>query len=133
VKRQKRGTATVRGSARRELIAIQKRLWRRLRKEIQSSLDEQPGNVAIYLEEYERELQTFEAPATRDDLLASVLSADLVYVGDYHTLRQSQKTLLRLLMAATIARPEVILALELVHTNQQPALDAYMKGEIDEG
>ncbi len=126
MKRQKRG------SARRELIAIQKRLWRRLRREIQSSLDEQPGNVAIYLEEYERELETFESPATRDDLLASVLSAELVYVGDYHTLRQSQKTLLRLLMAATIARPEVILALELVHTNQQPALDAYMKGEIDE-
>ena len=34
MKRQKRG------SARRELIAIQKRLWRRLRKEIQSSLDD---------------------------------------------------------------------------------------------
>jgi len=84
VKREKRG------SARRELIAIQKRLWRRLRREIQSSLDEQPGNVAIYLEEYERELADFQSPATRDDLLASALSADIVYVGDYHTLRQSR-------------------------------------------
>jgi hypothetical protein len=122
-----------RGSARRELIAIQKRLWRRLRKEIQSSLVEQPGNVAIYLEEYERELLDFEAPATRDELLASVLSAAIVYVGDYHTLRQSQKTLVRLLTAASIARPEVVLALELVHSSQQAALDAFMKGEVDEG
>jgi hypothetical protein len=126
VKREKRG------SARRELIAIQKRLWRRLRREIQSSLDEQPGNVAIYLEEYERELAGFETPATRDDLLASVLSADLVYVGDYHTLRQSQRTLVRLLTAATLARPEVVLALELVHASQQNVLEAYMKGEVDD-
>lgn len=130
MKRQKRDK---RGSARRELIAIQKRLWRRLRQEIHSSLDEEPGNVSVYLEEYERELEEFESPASRDDLLASVLSAELVYVGDYHTLRQSQKTLLRLLTAATLARPEVILALELVHMGQQPALDAYMKGEVDEG
>jgi hypothetical protein len=114
------------------LIAIQKRLWRRLRREIQSSLDEQPGNVAIYLEEYERELEEFESPATRDDLLASVLSADIAYVGDYHTLRQSQRTLVRLVTAATIARPEVILALELVHSTQQAVLDAFMKGEVDE-
>ncbi len=121
-----------RGSARRELIAIQKRLWRRLHREIQSSLAEQPGNVAIYLEEYERELASFEAPATRDDLLASVLSADIVYVGDYHTLRQSQRTLVRLLTAATLTRPEVILALELVHADQQDVLDRFMKGEIDD-
>jgi hypothetical protein len=121
-----------RGSARRELIAIQKRIWKRLRREIHASLAEITANVAIYLEEYERELKTFEAPCTRDDLLVSALSAELVYLGDYHTLKQSQKTLVKLLVAACKARPEVILALELVHSNDQEHLDSFMQGEIDE-
>jgi hypothetical protein len=129
---KKRGQETTRGSARRELIAIQKRIYKRLKREIHASLAEVAGNVQIYLEEYERELNGSHAPCTRDDLLVSALSADIVYVGDYHTLKQSQKTLVKLLVAACKARPEVTLALELVHSKDQEHLDAYMRGEIDE-
>ena len=56
-----------RGGARRELLAIQKRLWRRLQKEIEASVDENPPNVDIYKEEYNRDLRTYEAVATALD------------------------------------------------------------------
>jgi hypothetical protein len=129
---RKSASREVRGTARRELIAIQKRVWRRLRHEIQASLAEPAANVSIYLEEYERELRTFQAPCSRDDLLASVLSAEIVYVGDYHTLRQSQKTLVRLLAAAALSGREIVVALEMVHAADQAALDLFMKETIDE-
>lgn len=121
-----------RGSARRELIAIQKRLYKSLRREVEKSLEGAGADVKIYLEEYERDLRSYQAVSSRQELISAVVGADVVYVGDYHTLPHSQRALSKLLVAAARRRREVILAVELVHARDQPKLDAFLKGQLSE-
>jgi hypothetical protein len=118
--------------ARRELLALQMKLWRRLQREVDESIEEVPANIAIYQEEYERDVQRFERPSTKAELVEAAAAADVVYIGDYHTLPQAQQTLVKLLLAVTRQRPEVTLALELVHTESQRALDRFMAGKTSE-
>lgn len=130
--RQVPPAAEVLSPARRELLALQMRLWRRLQREVDQSIEEVPPNIAIYQEEYERDLQRCEAISSKAELVEAAAAADVVYVGDYHTLPQAQQTLVKLLLALTRARPEVVLAIELVHTDMQRTLDRYMAGKLSE-
>ena len=79
-------------AARRELLAIQKRLWRRLKREIEATISENPPNVEIYQEEYQRDLARYQATSSKRELVETAAKADVVYVGDYHTLPHSQKS-----------------------------------------
>lgn len=120
------------GTARRELLAIQMRLWRRLQREVDQSIEEVPPNIAIYQEEYERDVQRYRAISSKAELVEAACASDLVYVGDYHTLPQAQQTLVKLLLAVTRHREHVVLALELVHAEAQRALDRFMAGKTTE-
>ena len=86
---------------RRELLAIQKRLWRRLKREISSTIEGDPPNIAIYREEYERDLRTYRETSSKRALVEAAAAADIVFVGDYHTLVHAQKTVVKLLLALT--------------------------------
>jgi hypothetical protein len=120
------------GTARRELLAIQMRLWRRLQREVDQSIEEVPPNIAIYQEEYERDVQRYTALSSKAELVEAARQADIVFVGDYHTLPQAQQTLVKLLLAVTRQRTDVVLALELVHADAQRALDKFMAGKTTE-
>ena len=134
--------------ARRELLAIQKRLWRRLQREIEGSIDENPPNIELYQEEFERDVRRYQAVSSKAELIRAAAEAEIVYVGDYHTLPQAQQTVVKLLLALTagtaaatsvsssglfLPRREVVLLVEFVHAAHQAALDAYMARKIDEG
>ena len=117
---------------RTELIAIQKRISKRLKDEIRASLGEVSPAVQIYYDEYNRELRRFDKLVTKAELLERVAKADIVYQGDYHTLRQSQRTLCRILAATAKIRPHILLGLEMVHAEQQEILDDYQSGDLAE-
>lgn len=112
---------------RRDLLAIQRRLWRRLKREITATIAENPANVEIYQEEYERDLQRYERLSSKRELVKACAEADLVYLGDYHTLPQAQKTLVKLLLALSRLNREVVLGMELVHIKDQAHLDRYLQ------
>ena len=84
------------------------------------------------LDVYERELNEsvrsdFEV-SSPGALRGAIRRARIVLVGDYHTLRQSQRGFLRV-VRATRTR-DLTLALEFVTANFQRAVDAYMDGSI---
>ncbi|MEZ6183788.1 MAG: ChaN family lipoprotein [Planctomycetota bacterium] len=121
-----------RANARRELLAIQRRLYRRLQREIEALEDDPPPNVGIYQEEFERDVNSFEAVSSKAELVRAAADADVVYVGDYHSLPQAQRTVCKLLLAlGKLGRP-LVYCTELVHTPDQPLLDAYMSGGLSE-
>ena len=107
----------------RDLLAIQRRLWRRLKSEIDATIAENPANVEIYQEEYERDLSRYEALSSKRELVSAAAQADLVYLGDYHTLPQAQKTLVKLLLALTRLDRRVVLGMEMVHIRHQNHLN----------
>jgi len=111
---------------RRALLAIQKRLWRNLRQEIEATIEGDPPNIAIYREEFERDLRSYESVSNKSELVRAALAAGVVYLGDYHTLPQAQKTLVKLLLALTRTSRPVILGFEMVRIEHQEHLDRYL-------
>jgi len=88
-----------------------------------------------------RRTKTYQAVVAPADLIAEAARRQVVYVGDYHTLRTAQKTYLHLAEElieragleghhpAPAGRRRPALALELVESENQPALDTYLQGE----
>lgn len=84
-----------------------------------------------YEREYQRRVATYQQRADIQELDRRVAEADVVYVGDYHTLAQAQRGFIRLLSRVPKSRP-VTIALEFVRARQQSYLDAFLQGEIGE-
>ncbi|MBL4844417.1 MAG: ChaN family lipoprotein [Planctomycetes bacterium] len=118
---------------RRDLLAIQRRLFRRLKREIDATIAENPANVQIYQEEYERDLRRYQRVSSKAELVGACAQADIVYLGDYHTLPQAQKTLVKLLLALSRLDREVVLGMEMVHIKDQPHLDRYLTDMSPDG
>ncbi len=116
---------------RQELIQIQKKnYWKNVRL-VRDSLE---YNLAVetYEKEYFDFLKDYQGISTKTDLIKKVSGADLVFHGDYHTLRQSQRCVLRILREIQGKR-EVILCLEMFYGMDQRYINAFMDGELSEG
>ncbi len=119
-------------SPRAELIAIQKKLWRHNNQIIDSSILVKEPDFARYEAAYRRAVKSYERIADQDEMLRAVRSSDIVYVGDYHTCNQSQRSFLRILKAVVKQDRDFAVGLELLHKRHQPTLDAYLAGRITE-
>ena len=87
--------------------------------------------VAKYGREYHRYLKTYQGISSKSDLLRRVLASDVVYHGDYHTLRHSQRSILAMLQELA-GRRELILCLEMFHGRDQKWVDLFMAGSLEE-
>ena len=115
---------------REELIRIHKKNYRQNLKLIRENLGYNPG-VEKYEKEYLRYLKTYEEISNKSELIKKVLSADLVFHGDYHTLKQSQHSVIRVLRAIKGKR-DIIMCLEMFHAADQKAVDRFMAGDLPE-
>jgi hypothetical protein len=89
-----------------------------------------------YFAEYQRDLKDFKAVSTKLELLSALQKTDLVFCGDYHTLSQAQRTVIRLLRDSitsfkSAGRP-LFLALEMVRSQDNPFITKYLDGKISE-
>jgi hypothetical protein len=117
---------------RSELLAIQRDAVARLMREIEADLVRERPAIRRYHDAYSLEFSGSFATSSRDELAEEAARSDLVYVGDYHTLEASQRTFLWLAEAVHARRSSVALALEMFEPDDQPALDAYLAGTLDE-
>lgn len=120
-------------SPREELVRLQKRLYRRNTAVIASSVTVHEPRFAAYERRYRRAVSRYARAVAHEAMLAAIAKSDIVYVGDYHTCAQSQRSFLRVLKAAVKSsrRPRVI-GLELLHRRQQPLVDAYLAGRLSD-
>lgn len=67
-------------------------------------------------------------------ILRDLDRSDLLLYGDFHTLKQTQKGLVRLLQDYQLHQPKrpIILALEMFKARDQELIDRYLKGDISE-
>ena len=117
-------------SFRKQLIRIQKRNYRRNLKIMEESLAVSP-QVHRYEREYGRHLKKYQEISSKQELLKKITAAHVVYHGDYHTLSQSQRAVLRLLREAAEKR-SVVLCLEVFHGTDQKWLQAFLEGKLGE-
>jgi hypothetical protein len=115
---------------REQLIQIQKSNYRKNVKLVRESLGYEPG-LATYRKEYLHYLKDYEAISNKSDLIARASAADVIFHGDYHTLAQSQRSVLRILRGL-LAKREIVLCLEMFHGSDQKHVGRFMSGELSE-
>lgn len=113
-----------------QLIRIQKKNYCKNVNLIRESSGYNPG-IKIYEKEYLHYLKAYEEISNKTELIQKVLTADLIYHGDYHTLKQSQHSVLRILREIEDKR-DIILCLEMFHGRDQKHIDQFMAGELSE-
>jgi len=117
--------------ARIEIGRLQRRLFERQRRLIAASVLGAGAAFRAYEARVLRRTRSFQREASLGELLAAVSEADAVYVGDYHTLKQSQRSFLKLLKRRAPGRP-LVLGLEFVQGKHQQALEDYLRGTLSE-
>ncbi|MFQ5599400.1 MAG: ChaN family lipoprotein [Candidatus Krumholzibacteriia bacterium] len=115
---------------RRAVLRLRRSVHRRMQEEVRAYTGGNSPALERYYREYMREFRRLHALASYGELFQSLLETDLLFVGDYHTLRQSQEVASRLLERAAADERPLILALEMILEEHQEHLDAYMHGEI---
>ncbi len=130
------GTTKPRGekveSARHELVSLHRAIFRRQKAELDASVDGYTRAFKSYEASYRRRVRRHQGPIQYNEVVRRARQSDIVYVGDYHTLKQSQKAYLKLVQRCLGFGRPVGLALELIQGEHQEHLDAWMKGRISE-
>lgn len=115
---------------REELLNLQKKIYRRQKKLIEESVLHQDRSFKAYEGRYLRVIKKYLRVATPEEVQAKIREAEIIYVGDYHTLNQSQKSMLRLLRAYVKVEKNFCIAFEVIQSGHQKILDQFMRGTL---
>ena len=113
-----------------QLIRIHKKNYRKTVRSVSENLGTTRG-LAIYEKEYLRCLKDYEDISNKTDLIRKASAADIVFHGDYHTLKQSQSSVLHMIRDIQGKR-DIILCLEMFHGSDQKQVDRFLSGELSE-
>jgi len=114
-------------------LALQMELVRQQKRLMKEYIEQTPELERFY-EEYRQELQRFSVLSYPRELLERVAASQIVYVGDFHTLVQSQKFLVRLIeqlhKAPEVAQRKLVVAMEAFPASRQQEVDQYLRGDL---
>jgi Haem-binding uptake, Tiki superfamily, ChaN len=113
----------------KEVTALKREAVRRIQTDIGEI---HPSPTRKYIQEFNREFQSFQSVCPPDEILTAVHRANLIWIGDYHALPASQNYVVQLLSEIAETRKNVALAVEPVFARNQKILDAWMAGRISE-
>lgn len=119
-------------SPRQELLQVQKSIFVQNQAIIRSQALVKERSFEAYERCYRRQVANYERVSTIDELLEVIEKADVIYLGDYHTNRQSQRTLLRLLKLLVERNQSLAVGLEFVQKRHQHYLDDFLSERISE-
>lgn len=92
------------------------------------------GEVSKDLKRYQRDQKKYSKRSFKKSnfgqLKQRVSSADIIYLGDFHTFDQNIRNVLRLLKVLISEKSQCIIALEMVDAKFQLYIDTYLQGYI---
>lgn len=106
-------------------------LYRSLRQQCEKWYQSADKELDFYKQDYEKEIRRPWRLSSLNDLLSQIKQADILLLGDFHALQQSQKAHLRLLRLLPAKTPK-ILFVECISAQDQECLDLYQQGQITE-
>lgn len=116
-----------------ELYRMQRKLYLRNKEIIDHSILVKEPDFDRYESRYQRKVSKFQSLSNHREMLKAIAGADVVYVGDYHTSKQSQRSFLRILKAIIKDNKNIMIGMELIHSFNQGILDDYLCGKIANG
>lgn len=119
------------------ILKIQLNIYKKLLKRI-NEYERKDKRLRKYEAEYLREISTFKSVTTKEELISEVILSDVVFIGDFHTLRQAQKIperiLIKVLSNNNFERQKngIILCMEAFLSEYQKHLNQYLNNAISE-
>ena len=114
----------------RASLELQRSLFRKQRALISRAVVGKSPAFKRYEQRYRRATRGYQRLLTAAQVNAAVAAADVVYVGDYHTLHVAQEGFLALARAAAKQGRRLVIALEFVEGRHQASLDAWLQGTL---
>lgn len=118
------------------LLQIQRDLYDRFRSSARRSVGDLSPGLRRYFLEYQKEFTDYKGISSRDELVQSIHTADILVCGDYHTLPEAQRAALHLvkevLPGLRAADRPLILALEMLTPRDNLNATRFLAGEMDE-
>ncbi len=111
---------------------LQKKIYKKNQEAIRDSVIPEDVTFRKYERDYLNAVRHYKKISSVEEMMEAVLKADIVYVGDYHTLNQSQRSFLRVLRALVKKTTHFALSLEVVQGRFQKNLDQYMSGRLSD-
>lgn len=99
-------------------LQIRRDLFKHIRARVAQRVGPEPAELKRYRKSLEKDLQGPWRASSVQELFHQVESSDVIFLSDFHALRQSQKTHLRILRKVLGTRPLVI-AVECVEARFQ--------------
>jgi hypothetical protein len=114
------------------LQAAEARELEALRQAVNARVGGEGEALTLYRREYEEAVAVPAGAVPIADMVEAAAEADLVLVGDYHTLATAQEVALALARVLRRRRGGLVLALEMVRGEHQNVLDAYTAGGVSD-
>jgi hypothetical protein len=109
----------------KDWVQLQRDLYRDIRNEVDLLLQRQPKALQRYESEFLKDQQNLVVASSKEFIMC-LNQTDTVFFGDFHTLRQSQRLVLRLLRDRKIKKPK-FLALEVVNPSHEKLIEQWLK------
>ncbi|MBL8921838.1 MAG: ChaN family lipoprotein [Myxococcaceae bacterium] len=113
-------------------LALQLALFRHQQRQIDALVSGASSAFKSYEARYRRASTRVRAALSMGQVYGRVREADVVYVGDYHTLRYAQRAFLDLVSHAGRSGRRLVLALEFVEARHQTVLERYLAGRLSD-
>jgi uncharacterized iron-regulated protein len=85
-----------------------------------------------YLRDFHQAYRSYEHVLTPAQVREQIAQADVVLVGDYHALPNSQRFLASLIQNLVLQRRPLVLGVETIFSRDQHIVEEWFRGEIDE-
>jgi len=110
------------------------RLLKAIKRQIREVQGPEPPSIHRYYRAYALEMERSRPKAsTFEEALSGVSEADMILVGDFHTLDQAQKQFMKILQGLLFEGIRPVVCLEMVRARHDAALQRFLRGEADEG
>lgn len=119
------------GSFRSDIVQLHRRIFRRNREILNRAVVGYTKEFRTYEARYGRGVRGYLRRAKLEHLDRALDRTRIAFIGDYHTLKQAQRSYLRLLRRLPKQR-KVVLALEFVQGRYQAAIDEYLLAGMDD-
>src|SRR5437870_1955695 len=113
----------------KEVTALKRAAVRRIQNDI-CEIDASTSRK--YILEFNREFQTFQSVCETKEVLEQAQQVNLIWIGDYHALVQSQIYATEFLRGLAASKNNLAVAVEPVFGRNQEILDRWMAGKISE-